>query len=178
MLREDVMHPADRELGHPIAAVSARVSHQAGIRTIKRGLSMPILQKSIQLAGKPLPKVISPRAHTLSHYGRAALFGIAAALFWRRNRRAAVASLVCGAAETGVAVISSRRGLRPAISPSLHQRIDFGISTMAASMPRFLAFEDERERRLFLMQSALIAGIAVLTEFKPAEVLAQRRKAA
>jgi hypothetical protein len=138
---------------------------------------MPLLQKSIQLAGKTLPKVISPRAHTFAHYSKAALFGVAAALFWRKNKRAAVASLVCGAAETGVAIITSRGGLHR-VSPSLHKRIDFGISTMAASMPRFLAFEDEREKKLFLMQSALIAGVAVLTEFEPASPLREHREAA
>jgi hypothetical protein len=138
---------------------------------------MPLLQKSIQLAGKTLPKVISPRAHTLAHYSKAALFGVAAALFWRKNKRAAVASLVCGAAETGVAIITSRGGLHR-VSPSRHKRIDFGISAMAASMPRFLAFEHEQEKTLFLMQSALIAGVAVLTEFEPAGPLRERREAA
>lgn len=140
---------------------------------------MPILQKSIQLIGKPLPKVVSPRAHNIAHYCTAALFGFAAALFWRQNRRAALASLVCGAAETGVALmtgssrVSSRR-----IGPGLHKRIDLGLSTMAASMPQFLVFENEREKRFFRIQSAIIAGIAVLTEFEPEGTAEEGRQAA
>jgi hypothetical protein len=146
---------------------------------VKRGYSMPILQKSIQLMGKPLPKIISPRAHTIAHYSTAALFGIAAALFWRDNRRAALASLVCGAAETGVAVItSSRRGGRRGITPAMHRRIDLGLSTMAASMPQFLAFDHDREKMFFRTQSALIAGIAVLTDFEPAGIAREQGRAA
>src|SRR5215469_3486020 len=83
----------------PEREISGRTTNEPSIRIRKPGLFMPILQKSIQIVGNTLPKVISPRAHTFSHYGKAALFGIAAAFFWRRNKRAALASLVCGAAE-------------------------------------------------------------------------------
>jgi hypothetical protein len=143
---------------------------------VKWGYFMPILQKSIQLMGKPLPKVISPRAHTIAHYSTATLFGIAAALFWRNNKRAALASLVCGAAETGVAVMTgSRQGRRRAITPAMHRRIDLGLSTMAASMPQFLAFDHEREKMFFRTQSAVIAAVAVLTNFEPAAGIAQEQ---
>src|SRR5215469_6909286 len=64
---------------------SARVSLSPRITLNNRGYFMPILQRSIQLLGKPLPKVVSPRAHTMAHYSTAALFGVAAALFWRKN---------------------------------------------------------------------------------------------
>lgn len=64
------------------------------------------------------------------------------------------------------------------ITPALHKRIDLGLSTMAASMPQFLVFEKEREKRFFRIQSAIMAGIAVLTEFEPERIPEERRQAA
>jgi hypothetical protein len=57
-------------------------------------------------------------------------------------------------------------------------RIDLGLSTMAASMPQFLVFESEREKRFFRIQSAVIAGIAVLTDFEPERIQQEQPKAA
>lgn len=74
---------------------------------------------------------------------------------------------------TGSSRSRSRR-----ITPGLHKRIDLGLSTMAASMPQFLVFENEREKRFFRIQSAIIAGIAVLTEFEPEGTAEAGRQAA
>jgi len=131
---------------------------------------MPLLQKSIQLLGKPLPKVITPKAHAIADYGIAALFLIGAVLFWNKNRRAAIASLACGAAKAGLAATTDSPGaFQPRISFASRKKIDLGLSTMAASMPTFLAFEDERERSFFRMQSVAMAGVAVLTDFGSAD---------
>jgi len=142
-----------------------------------------LLQKSIQLLGKPLPKVITPKAHTVADYAIAALFLFGAALFWKRNKRAAIASLVCGTAEAGVAAITDRTGsLQRRIGFPLRKKIDFGLSTLAASMPEFLAFEDEREKNFFRMQSIAIIGVSALTRFESAHPASQdqdqERKAA
>src|SRR5215467_11669754 len=122
---------------------------------------MPLLQKSIQLLGKPLPKVITPKAHAIADYGIAALFLIGAVLFWNKNR---------GAAKAGLAATTDSPGaFQPRISFASRKKIDLGLSTMAASMPTFLAFEDERERSFFRMQSVAMAGVAVLTDFGSAD---------
>jgi len=63
---------------------------------------MPLLQKSIQWMGKALPKVVSPKGHAIADYSTAALFLLGSALFWKKSKRAAVASLICGAAEVGI----------------------------------------------------------------------------
>ena len=137
---------------------------------------MALLQKSIQLLGKPLPKVITPKAHTVADYAIAALFLFGAAVFWNRNKRAAIASLVCGTAEAGVAAITDRTGsLQRRIGFPLRKKIDFGLSTLAASMPEFLAFEDEREKTFFRMQSIAIIGVSALTRFEPAQPASQER---
>src|SRR5215470_15422747 len=71
---------------------------------------MPALQKVIQLAGKALPKVVSPSVHTVADYSTAGLFFVGSALFWRRSKRAAVASLICGAAKVAVAALTDYPG--------------------------------------------------------------------
>lgn len=140
---------------------------------------MPLLQRSIQLLGKPMPKVITPKAHAIADYTIAALFIVGALFFWKKNKRAAIACLACGAAEAGVAAITDRPGaLHPRISFPLRKRIDLGLSTMAASMPRFLAFEDDREKNFFRIQSAAMAGVAVLTDFDSGHSRAEGKKAA
>jgi hypothetical protein len=146
---------------------------------LEEGVSVPLLQKSIQLLGKPLPKVITPTAHTIADYAIAALFMVGAALFWRKNKRAAIASLVCGTAEAGVAATTDRTGsLQRRIGFPLRRKIDLGLSTLAASMPEFLAFEDEREKNFFRMQSIAIVGVSALTRFDSAGSQHQEKKAA
>jgi hypothetical protein len=57
-----------------------------------------------------------------------------------------------------------------------------GLAAMVATMPEFLAFKDDEEKKLFLVQGAIITGVRELTEFpeKPsfAERMTERRKAA
>ena len=47
---------------------------------------------------------------------------------------------------------------------------------MVATMPQFLAFEDGTEKAFFRMQSVVIAGVTVLTNFE-AQGLAGEREA-
>jgi len=140
---------------------------------------MPLLQKSIQVLGKPMPKVASPKVHAVLDYATAALFFAGAIFFWRRNKRAAVASLLCGAAQAGVAALTDYPGgAKRAISFPLRKKIDLGLSSMAAAMPRFLAFEDEKEKAFFRAQSVVIAGVTALTEFKARRVHEEEKRAA
>jgi hypothetical protein len=141
---------------------------------------MPFIPNAIKLVGKSLPNVISPAGHAIADYGTAALFLIGAALFWKRSKRAAIACLICGTAETAVAGLTDYRGgIKHAISFPLHGKIDFGLASMAATMPEFLAFEEEKEKGFFRMQSAIIASVAAMTDFKPQRLRGVReRKAA
>jgi hypothetical protein len=140
---------------------------------------MPILHKAIQLLGKPLPKVASPKAHAIADYSTALLFVLGAGLFWNRSKRAAVASLICAAAETGIAAFTDYPGgLKRIISFPLHKKMDVGLSTMVATMPEFLAFEDQREKNFFHLQAALIAAATVLTNFEPQVVPGEQERIA
>ena len=61
---------------------------------------MPILDQAAKLATRKMPKVITPKAHAIIDYAIAASFFAMASCLWRRNKRAAVSALLCGAAET------------------------------------------------------------------------------
>jgi hypothetical protein len=124
---------------------------------------MPLLQKSIQMLGKAMPKVASPRVHAVADYSVALLFIAGAIFFWRKNRRAGVAAFT-----------DYPGGIKRAISLPLHKKIDLGLSTMTAAMPQFLAFEDEKEKAFFRTQSLVIAGLTAVTEFKEQEISGER----
>ena len=57
---------------------------------------MPLLQKGIAMAAGRMPKIIKPPAHAVFDYLVAGTFLITAGLYWRRSKRAAISSLICG----------------------------------------------------------------------------------
>jgi hypothetical protein len=136
---------------------------------------MPVLEKSIQFVGKSLPKVISPAVHAVTDYATAAVFFGAGVLFWKKSKRAAIASLLCGAAEAAIAALTDYPGgIKNVISFPLHRKIDFGFSGMVATMPKFLAFEEEREKGFFRAQAVLISGITAATNFEAQQISGER----
>lgn len=89
-----------------------------------------------------------------------------AAFFWRRNKRAAVGALVCGAAETITSLCTNYPGgVVEEISFETHGAIDFGLSGMVASLPDMLRFSGEPESTFFRMQGLALATVAGLTDF-------------
>jgi hypothetical protein len=109
-------------------------------------------------------------------YSAIVLFFAGSALFWRTNKRAAIASLLCGVAEAGVTVLTDYSGDgERAIGLPLHRNIDFGLSTMTATMPEFLAFAGDKERAFFVAQSVLIAGVTAITDFEALPTSARAR---
>src|ERR1051326_1304431 len=140
---------------------------------------MPLLQKSMRMVGPRLPKLLSPKAHAVADYSTAAVFFIAAALFWKENKRAAIASLICGSAEAAVASLTDYPGgIKKAIDFRLHREIDFGLSNMTAVISEYLEFEKDREKAFFRMQSLVIAGAAAVTDFDRGAEFRQKDKVA
>src|ERR1044071_8534345 len=102
---------------------------------------MAIFQSGVQMLSNRMPKVISPRTHAIIDYATAASFFAMGAYLWKRNRRAAVASLICGAAEVGTAAVTAYPGgVRPYIIFEQHRKIDAAISGIVATMPNTLFF--------------------------------------
>jgi hypothetical protein len=54
-------------------------------------------------------------------------------------------------------------GVKKVINFRTHRDIDFGLTAMTATMPEFLAFKAEDERKFFLAQGALISAVSELT---------------
>ncbi len=127
---------------------------------------MPILNSLAKVVTKPLPKVLSPKAHAIVDYITVGSFLVSAGLFWRRNQRAALAALICGGSELAVSLLTDYPGgLTKRISFQKHREIDLGLAAMAATMTEFLAFKDGAERKFFLAQGVLITASAQRTLF-------------
>ena len=56
-------------------------------------------------------------------------------------------------------------GAKKVISFGTHREIDLGLAAITATMPEFLAFKDDSERKFFLAQGAVITAAAELTQF-------------
>jgi len=140
---------------------------------------MPILNSAVQIAAKPFPRAISPKAHAIIDYVTVGSFLMTAAWFWRRSKRAALAALISGGAELAVSLLTNYPGgVKKAINFRTHRDIDFGLGAMTATMPEFLAFKDENERKFFLAQGAMIIAISELTRFPDKSRRAERKYAA
>ena len=136
---------------------------------------MPVLNNVAKLAMKPVPRTISPKVHSIADYLTVGSFLASAGWFWQRSKRAALVSLICGAAELGVSLITDYPGgFKKVISFRAHRDIDMGLAAMTATMPEFLAFKDESEKKFFLMQGAIITGITELTQFPERPQRAER----
>jgi len=71
---------------------------------------MPILNSAVQIAAKPFPRAISPKAHAIIDYVTVGSFLMTAAWFWRRSKRAALAALISGGAELAVSLLTNYPG--------------------------------------------------------------------
>lgn len=140
---------------------------------------MPILNSVVQLAAKPLPRAISPKAHAIIDYITVGAFFLTAARFWGRSKRAALAALISGGAELAVSLLTNYPGgLKKVISFRTHRDIDFGLGAMTATMPEFLAFKEDDEKKFFLVQGAMITAVSQLSRFPNKAARAERRYAA
>ena len=126
---------------------------------------MPTLNSLAKLVAKPIPRVVTPKAHAMIDYASVGLFMGAAAWFWRRNRRAARASLMCGSAELALMLLTDYPGgALDLISFRTHRELDYGLAALAAAIPEALAFAGDDETKLFRVQGALITLLGELTQ--------------
>jgi hypothetical protein len=141
---------------------------------------MPILNSAVQLATKPFPRAISPKTHAIIDYATAASFFVTAGFFWRRRKRAAIASLIAGGAGLAVNLLTNYPGgVKKVINFETHREIDLGLAAMTATLPEFLAFKNTGERKFFLVEGAMITAVSQLSRFpEKSRRRAERRYAA
>jgi hypothetical protein len=127
---------------------------------------MPLLQSGVSLIADRMPKMIGPKTHAIIDYAVAATFFTAAALFWRRHKRAAVSSLFCGAAVTANALLTDYPGgAWKEYSFDTHGKIDAGLAGLTATLPSAMFFRDDDEARFFLATGIAETAITALTDF-------------
>jgi hypothetical protein len=126
---------------------------------------MPVLQKGVAALANRMPKVISPKAHAIIDYATIGAFGLLAGLFWRRNRRAAVAATIAAGAElTTVLLTDFPGGVSGVISLPTHVKMDFGMAAAASAMPSFMGFDDEPEAKWFRLFGLKVTTVAAMTD--------------
>jgi hypothetical protein len=127
---------------------------------------MALMQKGVALAANRMPKMISPRVHAALDYAIAGSFVLMGALLWKRNRRAAIGSLLCGGATAGVSLLTDYPGgVRKVIPYAMHGQIDTGLVAMTAAMPRLVSIENDREAKFFARQALAKTAITAMTNF-------------
>ena len=138
---------------------------------------MALMQVGLQMAAGKLPKVIKPRPHAIIDYAVAGSFMLMGALWWRRNRRAAVGCLICGGATAVNTLLTDYPGgMLGVVSYRNHGWIDAGIAGLTAAMPRFMNFRSSPEARFFGIRALAQTAIAGLTDFDYYERSCLRRR--
>jgi len=137
---------------------------------------MPLWHKGLRMAVGKMPKMIDPPTHAVLDYAVAGAFLIMGIRFWKRNKRAAIGSLLCGgAAATNIALTDYPGGARKVLSYKAHGRVDAGLAGVTAAVPRLLRFEDEPEARFFEFEALAETVIVGLTDFDYYECQSARR---
>ena len=126
---------------------------------------MPVFNSLAKVVAKPIPRVVTPRIHRVIDYVTAGVFLGSAAWFWSRNRRAAVAALICGSTELALVLLTDYPGgVKKSFSFRTHRELDYGLAAMVATMPEALDFKDDDEKNFFRLQGALITLLGEVTQ--------------
>ena len=126
---------------------------------------MSMLNTVAKAVTKPMPRIISPKSHSMLDYVMAGVFLASAGFFWKRNKRAAIASLVSGTAVAAVSALTEYPGgVNGVFGLERHRNIEMGLAAMVATMPEFFSFADEPEKNFFRIQGVLMTCISELTD--------------
>jgi len=137
---------------------------------------MPLLRKGLRIAVGKMPKMIDPTTHAVLDYVVAGSFLIMGIRFWKRSKRAAIGSLLCGGATAANIVFTGYPGgRRKILSYKAHGHVDAGLVGVTAAVPRLLRFEGEREARFFEAGALAETAIVGLTDFDYYEHTSPRR---
>jgi hypothetical protein len=129
---------------------------------------MALVNKAVEAIGSRLPKIISPKVHAIIDYATIGSFVLMGALFWKNNKRAAIAAWSCGAVEaTTVLLTDFPGGVADVISFETHGKLDASLAGTVATLPNLLGFSGEPEAKHFRIQGGMIAGVTAMTRFKP-----------
>lgn len=127
---------------------------------------MPLLQKGVAMVAGRMPKIINPQAHAVIDYLVAGTFFATAAVCWRRSKRAAISSLICGGVTTVNSVLTDYPGgIWRVMSFQTHGKLDAGLAALSATMPRLMGFAEDSESKFFTWQSMAETAVIAMTDF-------------
>jgi hypothetical protein len=127
---------------------------------------MPLLQSAVSLVADRLPETIDPKTHAILDYAMAATFFTAGALFWRRHRRAAIGSLICGGTIAATSLLTDYQGgIADRVSYGTHGKIDAGVAGLASAIPSAMFFRKDPQARFFLLAGIAATAITALTNY-------------
>jgi hypothetical protein len=128
---------------------------------------MALTQTATKMVADRLPKVLDAKAHAIADYATVAGFVALAAMFWGRNKRAAVGAAMCAGAVAATSLLTDYPGgVKRVISFPTHGRMDVGLAGMTLAIPNFLAFADEEEAKYFRGAALVETVITGLTDFE------------
>jgi hypothetical protein len=127
---------------------------------------MSLIQTGMNMMSNRMPKVINPKTHAIIDYAVAGTFLAMGALYWRRNKRAAISAFVCGGATAMSSMLTDYPGgVWRKMSYRTHGKIDAGLVGATGSMPNLMGFADENEARFFKVQAIAEAAVTAMTDF-------------
>ena len=128
---------------------------------------MPLWEHGVRFAARKLPARIGPATHAALDYAVAGSFLFMAARLWRRNRRAAIGSLLCGGiVATNALLTDYPGGVFNVIDYKTHARVDAAVAGVAAATPRLLGFSDDPEAKFFNVEALAQTVATTLTDFE------------
>jgi hypothetical protein len=131
---------------------------------------MSLAQTGMNMMSKRMPKAITPTFHAVIDYAVAATFFTAGALFWRRNKRAAISAFICGGATALSSMMTDYPGgVWREMSYQTHGKIDAGLVGATGAMPNLMGFDDEKEASFFKIQALAEATVTAMTDFDAIE---------
>lgn len=127
---------------------------------------MPLWEHGVRFAARRMPARIGPVTHAALDYAVAGSFLFMAARMWRRNRRAAVGSLLCGGLAAANALLTDYPGgVFNVIDYKTHARVDAALAGLAGAAPQLLGFSGEPEARFFNVEALAQTVATTLTDF-------------
>jgi len=141
---------------------------------------MALTDVGVKMLTTRLPKVISPKQHAIIDYAAVAGGFLALApILWKRKKRAAIASLACGAMELTTNLLTDYPGgVAKVISFPTHIKIDAGFAGVVASLPSLMGFSDYWAATFFRLQGLSIAAVGGLTQVEEDGQERRRRRRA
>ncbi len=138
---------------------------------------MALVDIGVRTLSNRLPRVISPKTHAIIDYATAGTFIAMGAFLWKRHKRAAITSWVCGAQEIALSMLTDYPGgVAKVVDLPTHGRIDAGFSGLVASAPNLVGFAHEWPSIYFRSQGLALAAVTGMTQFEP-EQRRERRAA-